>query len=379
MPAHKNIFILYMPPTNPEAMRHFLDTVERGVAPAEVARFLPEPTVARLEHVFGRRPLTIWGSRDTRANRAKFDRMRPGDDILIVVGGHIRFLGFVAEKLISPQLSERIWANILQNNAEGWDLIYFIANPVEINVPWAQFCRLVGYRENYQLRGFTRVSDELLERFYARYDSAYEMLLRLNRHQPIQERLEIPETEDRPGVTETSEQEEPPPSSRHVEMQWKLSQLGIKAGSRIWVPTNDRSRITNEFQFNDFEERFTAGLDIDAKYVENIDVVWKDQYRIDAAFEVEHSTSIYSGLLRFSDLKIVAPNSTYPLFIVADAGRRQRLLEQLRRPTFRKSEIREAVRFLPYDAVDELWSEFCRNGDAMPPERVREAAEDLSG
>ena len=45
--------------------------------------------------------------------------------------------------------------------------------------------------------------------------------------------------------------------------------------------------------------------------------MWKEEFRIDAAFEIENSTSIYSGLLRFADLNIVAPNTTYPMFIVA--------------------------------------------------------------
>jgi hypothetical protein len=45
------------------------------------------------------------------------------------------------------------------------------------------------------------------------------------------------------------------------------------------------------------------------------DVVWKEEFRIDAAFEIENSTSIYSGLLRFADLTMVAPNTIYPLFI----------------------------------------------------------------
>ena len=64
-----------------------------------------------------------------------------------------------------------------------------------------------------------------------------------------------------------------------------------------------------------------------AKYVENIDAVWKEEFRIDAAFEIEHSTAIYSGLLRFSDLKIIAPNSNYPLFIVAPTEKRNRIIE----------------------------------------------------
>jgi len=47
------------------------------------------------------------------------------------------------------------------------------------------------------------------------------------------------------------------------------------------------------------------------------DVVWKEEFRIDAAFEIENGTSIYSGLLRFADLTMVAPNTIYLLFIVS--------------------------------------------------------------
>ena len=35
-------------------------------------------------------------------------------------------------------------------------------------------------------------------------------------------------------------------------------------------------------------ETFAAGLDTQVKYVENIDVVWKEEFRIDAAFEIEN-------------------------------------------------------------------------------------------
>jgi hypothetical protein len=137
-------------------------------------------------------------------------------------------------------------------------------------------------------------------------------------------------------------------------MQWKLLRLGQKAGSKVWIPRNDQSRIKKEYQFNNFESEFTAGIDTPSKYVENIDVVWKEEFRIDAAFEVEHTTSIYSGLLRFSDLKIIAPNSNYPLFIVAPKSKRNRLLDQIKRPTFRKIEFEKKVRYLSYEAVNEI-------------------------
>ena len=130
--------------------------------------------------------------------------------------------------------------------------------------------------------------------------------------------------------------------------------LGLKCGSRVWVPSGDQKRIREHYDFNDFERNFAAGLDTQTRYVENIDVVYKEEFRIDAAFEIENSTAIYSGLLRFADLSLVAPNTVYPLFIVAPHEKRNRLYEQLRRPIFQKMRMHEKVRYLSYDAVNEI-------------------------
>ena len=130
--------------------------------------------------------------------------------------------------------------------------------------------------------------------------------------------------------------------------------MGRGAGERVWAPKGDQSRLTARYQFTDFEETFAAGLDAQVKYVENIDVVWKDEFRIDAAFEVENSTSIYSGLLRFADLAMVAPNTIYPMFIVAPSERRYRIREQLSRPTFKPLKLAEKVKYLPYEKIHEI-------------------------
>src|SRR5438045_8467168 len=90
---------------------------------------------------------------------------------------------------------------------------------------------------------------------------------------------------------------------------------------------------------------------------ENIYVVCNIRlYSINSAFEIEHSTSIYSGILRLSDLRAEAPNSNYPLFIVASKDRKKRVFEELRRPTFSGPCLRlnEVIRFLGYDQVSDI-------------------------
>lgn len=154
---------------------------------------------------------------------------------------------------------------------------------------------------------------------------------------------------------------EPPPDdtteeapSDHLRMQWKLLEMGRRAGETVWVPRGDQKRLRDGYAVNGFERQFAAGLDTEKRYVENIDVVWKEEFRIDGAFEIEHSTAIYSGLLRFADLTTVAPNTLYPMFIVAPAERRQQVAQQLGRPTFQRLRLSEKVRYLSYEAVDEV-------------------------
>lgn len=359
----RNIFILYMPPGNSEAMVHYEDTIKRRVSQDRIFSRVDASTRAQLVQVFGDHPVAVWGSNDSPANRAKFDRMMPGDEVLIVEGPTVKLLGRVAAKTVNPALSRELWHNLRGGSTEGWDLIYFIANPREVGVPFHVVKRLIGYKEEFQLRGFTAISEDKLEAFYAVYDDLYSILIAEKAGTPIKRVPDelgsiVQESGREPGQARSDPASVPEETaatdSEHLRVQWTLLRLGKQAGQKVWAPRGDQSRIRSSFQFDDFEATFAAGLDTQVKYLENIDVVWKEQFRIDAAFEVENSTSIYSGLLRFADLTMVAPNSHYPLFIVAPQERRNRVREQVARPTFQHLKMAEKVHFLSYDKVREI-------------------------
>jgi len=363
----RNIFILYMPPSNAEVMVHYEATIRQKVAPERIYQFTSPIETRRLKSIFSNRPIAVWGSRDTPANRTKFDRMNDGDEILIVEGKTIKLLGRVACKTVNPALSQELWKGLRGDTNARWALIYFIANPREIELPFIKFLGLIGFQHNYQLRGFTSISTEKLESFYAKYDDLYSILLRIKQGQGIETIMDphlVAETTDSPyqPQDESVEEANEEVPSDHLRMQWMLLTMGRRAGEKVWAPRNDQSRISSRFEFQDFEETFAVGLNAQVKYVENIDVVWKEEYRIDAAFEIENSTSIYSGLLRFADLTMVAPNTLYPMFVVAPSERRNRVWEQLRRPTFRHLHLAEKVRYLSYETVQQV-DEFFGEGD----------------
>jgi hypothetical protein len=366
----RNIFLLYIPSKNHEAVVHYEDTMRRKVLPDRIYRYVDQSTRRQLETIFGDHPIAVWGSRDSQANRAKFERMVPGDEILIVEGNNIKLLGKIAVTTVSNELSRELWKNLYADNDETWRLIYFIANPVEIDLPFSKFCKLFGYAENYQLRGFASVGPEKLEQFYSRYDDLYSILVLLKHGQSVYEKPRASAQERSVSGVEVQDVPVEPEDvaamlsngdlSDHVRMQWKLIGLGVKCGSKVWIPANDQKKIREQYQFGNFETNFAAGLDTQTRYVENIDVVWKEEFRIDAAFEIENSTAIYSGLLRFADLSLVAPNTLYPLFIVAPQDKRNRLVEQLKRPTFRYLNLDRKVRYLSYETVNQI-DDFARN------------------
>jgi hypothetical protein len=294
----RNIFLVYMPIGNLEAMTHYRDTIQNKVTFERVRRYVSDNIAERLRHIFANRPISVWGSRDSSANRSKFEKMNEGDDLLIVEGDTIKFMGKIALKTVNQDLSRSLWHNINPAESGGWDLIYFIANPVEIGVPFHAFCRLFRYESNYQLRGLTTIASDRLQAFYERYDDLYEIRIRIRAGQPVLEKSPIASAHSEqipiipPVLDDTDEVVAGPLISDHVKMQWKIASLGLKAGEKIWVPTADQGRLRSAYNFSEFESEFSTGIDLQKKYYENIDVVWKEEYRIGAAFEVENSTAI---------------------------------------------------------------------------------------
>jgi hypothetical protein len=357
-----NVFLIYMPPGNAQAMVHYQDTILQKVAFSRIAPHVSENLRGRLLSIFGQSRIAVWGSEGGPRNRTNFERMSPGDDLLIVEGRSIRLIGKVAAKVESKGLSRELWQSLSGGRETSWELIYFIANPRELDVPFTGFCSLFGYQSNFQLRGFTPVADARLQTFYDKYDDLYSVLVRIQSGKPIVQKvpdLVLPSPAPASDLVEISADEidevlKTPVISDHVRMQWKLARLGLLAGERVWVPVGDQTRLRNTYQFESFDAEFTSGIDLPHSYIENIDVVWKQEFRIGAAYEIENTTAIYSGLLRFADLNIIAPNTLYPMFIVAPKEKKGRLREQLRRPTFRKLELDKKVRFLSYETIDQI-------------------------
>ena len=135
------------------------------------------------------------------------------------------------------------------------------------------------------------------------------------------------------GLAESSKE-----VTAHTEIQWMLLKLGSDMGLDVWVARNDRGREMDGHRFSDIP-RLQKSLplqfdEVTNRTIELIDVLWLQGNSIEAAFEIESTTSIYSGLLRMSDLIAMQPNLNIPLYLVAPDERRSKVIEEVNRPTF---------------------------------------------
>jgi len=143
----------------------------------------------------------------------------------------------------------------------------------------------------------------------------------------------------------------------HRELVWKLIQLGRNLGCDVWVASDERGRSYdgNEFVDHVLAEFPNVGLDPESRErVRTIDVLWIRGRGVIAAFEVEVTTSIYSGLLRMSDLVALSPNTSIDLFIVAPDERATKVRSEILRPTFEAFDppLRGRCRYISSTALD---------------------------
>lgn len=167
----------------------------------------------------------------------------------------------------------------------------------------------------------------------------------------------------------------------HEEIQYFLLKVGSDMGLSVCASRSDRNKSYNGRNFNEiknFRNSIPSHFD-EATYktIENIDVLWLQENAIIAAFEIEHTTSIYSGLLRMSDLVSMQPNIKIDLYIVASDDRRQKVIEEINRPTFAKLKppLPEICKFISYSKLKDTLKKLGISPNFIKPDFINTIAE----
>lgn len=166
--------------------------------------------------------------------------------------------------------------------------------------------------------------------------------------------VEVPATE-----TDISESIETIRESHRI--QATIARIGAEMGFRIWVPKADKQKVLGEVA-SDLHAAFLEILplnydDTTLKTIEQIDVIWLKGRSMSRAFEVEHTTAIYSGILRMADLLALQPNMDIRLHIVAPDEKREKVLREIKRPVFsllERGPLYENCSYVSYQALREI-------------------------
>jgi type II restriction enzyme len=162
-------------------------------------------------------------------------------------------------------------------------------------------------------------------------------------------------------------QEDKAEESLHTEMQYHLLKIGSALGYDVICAQNDKSKSFNNFNFSFQCLQHFPTLDTDkdtANTIRLIDVLWfqKSTNNIIGAFEVEKSTSIYSGILRLTDLAFSIADGDEVFYIIIPDLREKDVRMQLSRPSIKSIKI--PIHYILFSDLREHCDALCRFGES---------------
>lgn len=153
----------------------------------------------------------------------------------------------------------------------------------------------------------------------------------------------------------------------HTEMQYHLLKVGKALGYEPIAAVNDRGRSYGEINFSFISLQAFPAIQTDKETlntIQLIDVIWfeKNSNKPVCAFEVEKSTSIYSGILRLSDLAFSFEDHQTSLFIIIPDSREKEVVVQLSRPSIRNTNVK--IKYILFSDLREHCDAMCKFGDS---------------
>jgi type II restriction enzyme len=153
----------------------------------------------------------------------------------------------------------------------------------------------------------------------------------------------------------------------HTEMQFHLIKIGVALGYDVFPANNDRSRAYDGQSFSFLCPQPFPDISIEhdtLNTVKLIDILWfeKNTNNVVAAFEVEKSTSIYSGILRLTDLSYSISNGDEVFYIVIPDKREKDVMLQLSRPAVKNNNVK--IHYILFSDLRTHCDALCKFGDS---------------
>jgi len=156
--------------------------------------------------------------------------------------------------------------------------------------------------------------------------------------------------------------------SEHTQVQHMLIRIGRALNYQVFIARNDRHRACHGESFAMLTTPNLPDIGAPPDVMDTIgliDVLWLDPNctTIVCAFEIEKSTSIYSGMLRLKDLARSLPDRSCHYYLVAPDKRESEVIAQMNRPAFRDGLADFPLAYIPFDILRQHCEALCVLGD----------------
>ena len=163
----------------------------------------------------------------------------------------------------------------------------------------------------------------------------------------------------------------------HQGIEDMLLWLGKEMGLDLWIAKDDRNKKYRDSTLSLLHGTLSSLPEQDykgaRKTIERIDVMWIEDGSIVAAFEVEHTTGISTGLLRLSDLNLVNQLNRQPQLYLCVVAKRQdddKVRKEINRLSFREIGLSKHCRYISYRQLVDKYNEVKQS--SSPPDDWRQ-------
>jgi DNA modification methylase len=145
---------------------------------------------------------------------------------------------------------------------------------------------------------------------------------------------------------------------QHDAMIFALAKIGERAGCSTHVGKTEQRKNASLAELS-ISALPPLGLPDEKplRIIQEIDALWLSGNAIVAAFEVEDSTPVYSGLGRFSDLKRALPNIDIKAYIVIPEKKREKVIREFSRAVFMDQAKRNRWGYILYSDLLSIYED----------------------
>lgn len=163
--------IILQPCGDNDARDHYLDTVLNSIPIAKITHLIDSKTAKDLCEIYSAGSVKVWGvtpGKGKSTNISKWNRISVGDVTLFARQNHVFATGVTTYKNHNRELAEFLWGT--KEDGQTWEYIYFVSEVQELNIPYKELNKVIGYKENYVIQGFNVLDDDKSEKVLSAFN-----------------------------------------------------------------------------------------------------------------------------------------------------------------------------------------------------------------